>query len=52
MNKRDNKKFKRENRESKKTSWFCAGCKVRHPKGQVCTTPRLFAPNFTRVTKN
>lgn len=43
------KRFKRENRATKKESWYCAGCKARHPFGERCPVPRLSAPMSNRV---
>jgi len=45
------KRAKRENRLTKLDTWFCAGCGVRHPNGQRCPTPRLFAKGFNRVVE-
>ncbi len=44
MDKRAAKRFKREHRKTKDDSWYCAGCKSRHPKGDRCPVPRLYAP--------
>lgn len=46
------KRVKRENRESKENSWYCAGCKGRHPNGHACPTVRLRANGFNRVPKD
>lgn len=43
------KRAKRENRASKKTTWYCAGCQSRHPKGARCPSPRLFASQNGRT---
>lgn len=43
MDKRVAKRYKRENRASKKDTWFCAGCRSRHRLGEVCPVPRLKA---------
>lgn len=40
---RNAKRSKRENRASKETTWFCAGCRERHPNDQRCFVPRLHA---------
>lgn len=47
---RNAKRKSREDRTSKKTTWFCAGCRERHLIGQKCPTPRLFA-RTNRLTK-
>lgn len=46
---RDAKRFKRENRGTKKDSWYCVGCNTRHPANVKCPNPRLYAKDFTRV---
>lgn len=43
------KRRKREDRPSKKTTWYCAGCKDRHPMGTKCPVPRLFAKMTNRM---
>lgn len=40
---RNAKRKKREDRTDKTTTWYCAGCKLRHLIGQKCPKPRLFA---------
>lgn len=47
--KRAAKRLKREKRDSKKDSWYCAGCKERHPFGTACPAPRLRAVGFNRA---
>ena len=46
------KRVKRERRPEKASSWYCAGCKSRHPSGQRCPTPRLFVKGFNREGAN
>lgn len=48
-NKRAAKRFKRENRKEKETTWYCAGCKSRHPFTMPCPAPRLFASQNGRT---
>lgn len=43
------KRAKIENRKSKDTTWYCAGCNQRHPLGERCPTPRLFAKMTNRM---
>lgn len=43
------KRAVREKRPEKETTWYCAGCKARHPYGQQCPAPRLRAKGFNRV---
>lgn len=42
------KRKKREDRTEKLYGWMCAGCCERHPFGQKCPNPRLFARGFNR----
>lgn len=42
------KRKKREDRPEKSEGWMCAGCKIRHPFGQSCPAPRLYARGFNR----
>lgn len=46
------KRHKRENRDSKESTWYCAGCKGRHPNGHACPQVRLRANGFNRVPKD
>jgi hypothetical protein len=40
---RNAKRIKRERRQTKENSWYCAGCKKRHPLDSRCPIPRLQA---------
>lgn len=41
---RAQKRWKRENRDAKKTTWKCTNCGDRHQKGFRCPMPRRDAP--------
>jgi len=43
------KRKKRESRIEKETTWYCAGCKTRHPMKEKCPIPRLFARMTNRM---